>query len=170
MKFKATKAFVAVTAVAAVLSATPALALDTAFTATMNILTALAVTKNTNLTFGNYEAGVVANLVVAPADPGAATFDITAGAATTPVVIEVVEKVGFMMITGAGLGATQQIPVDFWTFGGVGVTDNGNETASATLGALGTLAGIQVGATAALDGTDIVGAYSGTATFRVTYL
>ncbi|MDH5527087.1 MAG: hypothetical protein OEY97_07240 [Nitrospirota bacterium] len=169
MNFNGKKTALAVSlATAVVFAASPAKALDTAFNATMNILTALAVTKTADLGFGNYEAGVVTTVVVAPADATAATFDITAGSAAAPVNLSIVETAGINMTTGAGLLPSEQIPVATWVFGG-SATDAGGGTGTATLDGLGQLTNIRVGGTATLDGTDIVGAYSGAATFRVVY-
>lgn len=169
MQFNAKQAVMAAAfATALTLTAAPAKAVDTTFNATMSILTALTVAKNADLAFGNYEAGIATVVTVAPGSAGVANFDITAGAATTAVTISVVEP-SINMITGAGALPSEQIPVNNWTFGGVGVTDLGGGTGSLTTDALGQFTGIEVGGDATLDGTDVVGAYSGSATFRVVY-
>lgn len=136
-----------------------AMATDESFNATMTLLAPIVITETQALSFPATTTGAN-TVVVAAADATAATFTAT-GEASTAVTASVVEA-SINMTNG---GST--IPVDTWTFGGTLTDAGGSGTASFSgAGSLGTM---RVGATATIDGTDIAGAYTGTATFRLIY-
>ena len=138
------------------LSASSAYAVDQAFNVSIQILTALGITKTSDLSFpATASSGSIQNVTVAPADGTAATFDIT-GEASTAITASIVE---------ANVTLTSStIVVDTFTFGG-GLAADG--TATTTAG--GAVAGAAVGATANVPASHAAGSFSGSLTFRVLY-
>lgn len=130
------------------------------FNATYKLLTALSITENAALDFGEEAVGYSGSIVIAPAD--GAQFSVS-GHPNYQVQASIVES-SINMTTGDGVGATKQIPVGSWTFGG-----NLNGSGLGTLDGSGSLTNMRVGATATVEDTDIAGDYSGSATFRLVY-
>lgn len=129
---------------------------ETTFTASIKILTALSITKVTDLSFPDTTASITSqDIVIAPEDSGAATFTISGDDLAT-VQASIVES-SVTMTNG-----TTGIVIDSFTFGG-----DLSTTGQATLGTGTTSA--NVGATANIPGNPNSGTYSGSITFRVVY-
>ena len=135
-----------------------ATATDEAFLASITVYSPIVITETSALNFGVVTASPVAQTVtVAPADAGAASFNI-AGQSGMPVTASVVET-SLIMSNGA-----TSITVDGFTYGG-GLSAAG----TATIGAQGSLSGAAVGASATVPANPAAGTYSGNLTFRVVY-
>lgn len=146
---------------AAAMLATPAMATDEPFVASITIYTPIVITETSPLSFGAIVgSGVPQTVVVAPIDPGAATFDL-AGEPNMAITATIVEA--SLPIT---VGATT-ITIDTFTFGGSLTPGAGSGTG--TLDATGALAGTAVGATANIPANPDPGLYSGTLNYRVVY-
>ena len=145
-----------VAAAGLVLSASSIYAVDQAFNVSITILTALGITKTSDLSFPTTAAnGSDQAVTVAPTDGTAATFDIT-GEPSTAIVASIVES--NVTLTGSS------IVVDTFTFGG-GLASNGTATTSGA----GAVSGAAVGATANIPAAQTAGTFSGALTFRVLY-
>ena len=145
-----------VAAAGLVLSTSSVYAVDQAFNVSITILTALGITKTSDLSFPTTAAsGSIQAVTVAPTDGTAATFDIT-GEPSTAITASIVEA--DVTLTAS------TIVVDTFTFGG-GLAADG--TATTTAG--GAVAGAAVGATANIPASHAAGSYSGSLTFRVLY-
>ena len=137
-------------------------AADESFNASMTLLAPITITETNALSFANTESGQLVDVTTAALDSTAAQFTST-GEPSTAVTGSVVET-NINMTTGTGDDSTKQIVVDTWTFGG-----DMNGSGVATYDGSGDLSNLRVGATAHVEAEDIAGAYSGAATFRVTY-
>ena len=145
-----------VAATGLILSTSTLYAVDQAFNVSITILTALGITKTSDLSFPTTaSSGSIQAVTVAPADGTAATFDIT-GEPSTAITASIVEA--DVTLTAS------TIVVDTFTFGG-GLAADG--TATTTAG--GAVAGAAVGATANIPASHAAGSYSGSLTFRVLY-
>ena len=145
-----------VAAAGLVLSTSSVYAVDQAFNVSITILTALGITKTSDLSFPTTaSSGSIQAVTVAPTDGTAATFDIT-GEPSTAITASIVEA--DVTLTAS------TIVVDTFTFGG-GLAADG--TATTTAG--GAVAGAAVGATANIPASHAAGSYSGSLTFRVLY-
>jgi len=133
-------------------------AADESFTTSIQILTALSITEQSALLFPDTEASSSSQaVVVAPADSGAATFDI-AGQGSEGITASIVEN-SVSMVNGS-----TTITVASFTFGG-SLASSG----TGTLSSGGSLNSCKVGATASIPANPGAGTYSGTLTFRVVY-
>lgn len=148
---------------ATLLMTTLAYAVDEPFQATMQLNGPITITETAAMAFPATAQPAVGsiNVVLAPADAGAAVFDITADASSTLTA----SVADITMTNGVDL-----INVGTWTYSGsYGTVDNADSTATLTLDGVPTTLTLNVGATAVVDSTDSAGAYSGTATLTVVY-
>ena len=116
---------------------------------------AITVTLVRNLDFGYQILGLTQNVIVAPTDSGAASFNasgLTVGKTTTCSV-----TTSSITMSNGGSGTTNQITVNAFKISGC--------TTPVPSG--GQILGIGVGATAAIKSTNLEGTYTGTATFRI---
>ncbi|MDT8446972.1 MAG: DUF4402 domain-containing protein [bacterium] len=143
---------------AAMVMAPSAYATDEPFLASITIFSPITITETSALSFGSVSgAATNQNVVVAPSDPGAASFNL-AGESNLAVTATIVEP-SLALVNGA-----TTITVNGFTFGGA-LASNG----TANLGALGKLNAATVGATAAVPANPTSGTYSGNLTLRVVY-
>lgn len=122
----------------------------------------ITVTIVQNLSFAPQGAGTAQTVVTAAADTRAAIFDTNGdvGALFTASV-----KENSITITNGGGGPDNKMSVTGWTYGG-GMDNTGNGTFDAATGDANNL---RIGASVTQTATTLGGAYSGTATFQITY-
>lgn len=135
---------------------------EATFTASLSLYAPIAITTVQNLSFGHIPAGSSTEVTVSPDDADAAQF--TASGDPSGNVVGSVTDSSITMSNG-GSGSSNQITVDDWTYGG-----SMSSSGSASFGPDGTLSNLRVGGTANVSSTNEPGDYTGTATFRLTYV
>ncbi len=131
------------------------------FNVSMRLFNSIQVEKLTDMSFGDHMlTGTGENIIVHENDANAASFRAT-GDRNADVVVQVLEDT----IKLTSPEASGSISVDNWTYGG-----NVNGQGIGKFDVTGALPSIRVGATAHLSPSTEYGAYSGSATLRVTYI
>lgn len=152
--------------VAAILSSTTtyaALFSSSSFTSSLSIYHAINISLVQNLNLGAHAVGTAQQVYVNPSSSQAAQFTAT-GDANARVVGSVVQQ-QIMLENPAGSGVTAQISLGSWQFGG-----DMQSSGQAQFNSSGELHNLRLGGYATISAHNIAGSYSGTATFRLTYL
>lgn len=135
---------------------------DESFTVTLNILAPIVLTESQPLAFSNSLAGTDNDVVIAPTSGDAAKFTAT-GEADHAATGSIVEN-SIILVTGEGVDSSEQITIDSFVLGG-----DMNVGGNMTFNAEGNANDLKVGGTAHILAEDIIGSYSGAATFRLVY-
>ena len=139
-----------------------ALAEDASFTLGMQLLAPIELTLNNSLSFADTTSGQDTVISTAPDNANAVIFSAT-GEPNRAVTGSVVES-SVLMTTGTGTTSDEQITVDSFQTGGTM-----DASGQATFDGSGQLDDLRIGASAHVESEDVPGAYSGNATFRLTY-
>jgi len=145
-----------------VLPGSRAFAMDESFTVSLNILAPIVLTESQSLSFSNTLAGSDSDVVILPSSSDAAKFSAT-GDANYAATGSIVEN-SITLTTGEGVDSTEQIVIDSFVLGG-----NMNGAGNMTFDSEGSATDLAVGGTAHILAEDIIGSYSGAATFRLVY-
>ncbi|MDF1795727.1 MAG: DUF4402 domain-containing protein [Coxiellaceae bacterium] len=152
--------------VLAALAATSSYANDASgeagFTVSLNLFSAIHVTKVADLDFGDAVLGAAQDIKVNSKNAGVAKFNAV-GDRNARILATVVET-SVTMANGAS-GANNQITVDNWNYGG-----SLSSAGEGQFNVSGALQDMDVGGVAHILADTEYGSYSGNATFRVTYL
>ncbi|MDF1653479.1 MAG: DUF4402 domain-containing protein [Coxiellaceae bacterium] len=132
------------------------------FSVSLNLFSAIHVTKVADLDFGNAVLGAAQSIVVNGKSAGVAKFNAT-GDRNARIMAQVVET-SITMANGAG-GANNQITVDNWNYSG-----NLSSGGEGQFDVSGSLQDLRVGGVAHILADTAYGNYTGNATLRVTYL
>lgn len=135
---------------------------EASFNATLTLYAPIVVTKLHDLTFGEIVSGTASDNTIAPGSANAAQFSATGDVNAD--VTGAVQSSSITLTNGVS-GPTGQITVDTFTYGG-DLSSGG----AGSFDSSGDISDMRVGATAHVASNDTPGAYTGSATFRVTYV
>lgn len=137
-------------------------AADESFLVSLKVLAPITLTESQSLSFSNSLAGNDNDVVILPTSGDAAKFSAS-GEADYAATGSIIEN-SIILITGGGADSTEQITIDTFVLGG-DMSSGGNLTFDSE----GSASNLNVGGTAHILAEDIIGAYSGAATFRLVY-
>ncbi|PCI42584.1 MAG: hypothetical protein COB51_12845 [Moraxellaceae bacterium] len=135
---------------------------DESFLISLRILAPITLTESQSLSFSNSLAGSDNDVVILPTSGEAAKFSAS-GEADYAATGSIIES-SIVLTTGEGTDSTEQITIDTFVLGG-DMSSGGNLTFDSE----GSASNLNVGGTAHILAEDIIGAYSGAATFRLVY-